>query len=301
MPALPSPPRRFIILVSLSAAYYDFFLNWLQPVCGFGLVTHVMAIAEDALAFQMLRKHLADHQVQRGLYSSQGQAFFSCGGASAHSPVCQQLGSAALSNSKQGSTGGEYNSTGFRVMMGSRPHYILRYLRAGHEVLFSDLDTVWLGNPMALIRLSLEKSTGTELLVVADTMKVTHANGTVDVLGTGFCGCFIFFRPTAGSLQLVEQWAERTGVGTNQVAFNGAIRQMRGQGLRLRQLPRLSFPPGVQYFANEGKVHFPRALVVHANWVVGSNVKIERLRGAELWHPTENRCVSSSVASAQHP
>ena len=113
-----------VIIVSVSMGYIHFYRNWLIFAMELGFGEKHIVIAEDLEVFQILAN---DAKLN--------------------------LKGRIIDPSHQGPdipdkphTHGSYS---FNLMAGRRPQYILKFLKLGYDVLYSDIDTVWLADPFS--------------------------------------------------------------------------------------------------------------------------------------------------------
>ena len=122
----------FVIMVTVSSGYHDFFVNWLHHARQhIDVQSCLRAVAEDKAALRLLRADL--------------------------SPANILLGGAANSGSDDGQAAFEYGSAGFGAIVRQRPRHIAKFLRQGVGVVYSDLDLVWASNPLPTMLASAMK------------------------------------------------------------------------------------------------------------------------------------------------
>ena len=305
-PPPPPPPELnsrtacngFVVMVTVSSGYFDFFTNWLHFVSKhIDPATCLMAVAEDAATVGLLVGTLPAANV---LHSHL------VGGATANH-----------------STAHEYGSAAFGALVRQRPLHIASFLRRGIGVLYSDLDLVWARNPLPALVKAMGRLQNTRMGAPPQTWPIdvvamdddpAHVGHTCSPLPKRMddmylCTCFLFVAPTAAAISLMEEWKARMDrfawKHVNQFAFNLAVGQPRSP-LQVRVLDRYSFPSGNVWNAKDetvGNADAVRAkararhVVVHANYVKGSSLKRNLLRSVGLW--AAERTASAAAVRAQ--
>ena len=105
-----------------------------------------------------------------------------------------------------------------------------------------------------------------------------------------FCTGFLAFRNTTKSKELLSHWNASTynNEVCNQVTFQEAVYQTNANG---RILPLKLFPTGKIFFEQMHKALRDEVCVVHNNFIVGKEKKIQRFKHYELWYfnPKESK------------
>ena len=289
-----TPCNGFVVMVTVSSGYFDFFSNWLRFASRhIDPATCLMAVAEDAATISMLARHLPAANVL-------------------HSHLT--AGATAAVNS---SSAFEYGSAAFGALVRQRPLHIASFLRRGIGVLYSDLDLVWARNPLpALLSLAEPPTPARRLwnaIIGASSPKwafdIVAMDDDPDHVGRScsphpkridemyLCTCFLFVAPSVAAITLMEDWKARMDQfawkHVNQFAFNLAVGQPRSP-LQVRVLDRYAFPSGNVWNAKDETVRNAqrvraqaqeRHFVVHANYVKGGRLKRNMLRSAGVWMP----------------
>ncbi|CAN0317802.1 unnamed protein product [Pylaiella littoralis] len=160
-----------------------------------------------------------------------------------------------------------------------RPDILLSILRQGYKLLWTDVDMVWLRNPLPLLPDTRANAIAAEVMVQQDGKAKNK------------CTCFMFLDCTPLAINLIDLWKREiveTKVAQNQVAFSKPLVQMVDAGLRMEILPDEVMPPGSNIFddgfmkANYDRYH-NKLRVVHNNWIIGHDAKRDRFRQADLW------------------
>ncbi|CAN0058993.1 unnamed protein product [Ectocarpus sp. 13 AM-2016] len=109
-----------------------------------------------------------------------------------------------------------------------RPDILLSIMAQGYKVLWTDVDIVWLGNPLPLLPDTQKNATAAEVMLQIDGKPINK------------CTCFMYLDCTPNAATLLELWKREiveTKVSQNQMAFRAPLAQMEQAGLNLEILP----------------------------------------------------------------
>merc|ERR1719330_123065 len=164
-----------------------------------------------------------------------------------------------------------FGSKAYSDVVWRRPEHILRFLAEGCTVLYSDVDAAWKKDPFQDIG---EAGKGDLYMTQDDSFAKGH-----------FCTYFLYVQPTPRQKELMHDWAQGKSTTTakgNQVYFNQVVSMASYDGkMPLNQvvLPLAKYPPGKFARLNTSAA----ASVLHANWMVGREKKIEFFQHFGLW------------------
>jgi len=232
----PFAPRSstptWTILLTVNDGYYDFFQNWWAHFDRLNLPQKVVVVAEDDVVFAKLKTNYQITVERSHLTQSAAHA---------------------------------YDAIEYKKMVSTRAQHILHHLREGEDVLYTDVDTVWLLDPTDYLN--------------------QHADLVAQLDGTDYyCTGFMGIRSNARSIQFVEHWgtelAQRPQL--NQPIFNHVLRHT--DGLQHIALSDALFPNGKQYFETMDKNKKQAVVVVHNNYIIGHYAKKKRFQDNGLWH-----------------
>ena len=176
----------------------------------------------------------------------------------------------------------DYPSPLYNKLVTSRPSRLLSILCCpqipSKKVIYADVDAVWVKDPIPYVEEALY---GTQHLDIV-------AQNDID---SGYCTGFLGMKRNDRVIHLLYQW-ELNVVPTlpNQKKFQDAMSSplLTHLGLRHGVLPISQFPPGYMYFNPDiSEDERRKAVVVHNNWIVGSQNKTRRFKELDLWHPTD--------------
>jgi rhamnogalacturonan II specific xylosyltransferase len=224
--------KKWTILITVNSGYFDFFENWWLHFVQLNITNRVVVIAEDARVLKALEVCFPSIDVERSLLDDVD----------------------VLS----------YNTGKYLKMVSSRALYIGKHLRRGEDILYTDVDTVWLADPIPHIQQDVDI-----------TAQLDDRNY--------YCTGFMAIRSTARALSFIERWNKELTrkAQLNQPVFNRLLTS--SSGVQHASLPSDLFPSGRQYFDEFSIGARKEAVVVHNNFVIGHDNKRERFEIAGLW------------------
>lgn len=257
-----------VIVAMANYGYLDFFFSWLCHVRRLGLAPHVVGIALDPAA--------------RDVMQARGVRVYYDGSAAYHT------GGADLREDAAARTHGtrEFASIAHR-----KTYYVRQALAAGADVLFSDTDVALLRQPWPLVDPAADLQLATDWRPAADAG---------DEAGRQYaCTGFFFARARPATLRLFDralQWQQHPANAgrDDQIAFNALLpRLARASALRVSLFHGLLAASGYTYF----HAQLPQRLgmcpvAVHVNYIKGRAMKRWQLRAHRLWRTNARlRCV----------
>jgi len=237
---LPSDSAYWTILMTVNNGYLDFFLNWLLHLNKLGVRCPLIVLAHDEETFNILRNNHTVYERLRVVRSD-------------NAPIqkAQSFGSR------------EFNS-----LVSERPQFILNHLTEGRNVLYVDVDTVWVSSPFPYL-------TGEfDLWMQQD--------------GNRFCTGFMAIKNNNKTLRLIEHWRDgairANATLHDQQVFNKIIPiYIKFKKLYIQRLDNKKFPDGYLYFDQYNETGQKDAVVVHNNFIIGHDQKLTRFRKHGLW------------------
>ena len=232
--------RNWIILMTVNTGYFDFYQNWFWYFQRHQLPVPVIVVAEDETGYKKLSELHINSKVSVTIERSE-------------------------SNITEG-TAADFNSKQFNKLVGERPAHILRHLKLGNNVLYSDTDSVWLRNPFPY------------LVGEFDIWTQMDGSGADRMHCTGF----LAIKYNNRTLQLMEAWKKlmvKLAYTNDQIGF----KKLNKSTVRINDLKSELFPAGNQYFRELNDAKYANTVVVHNNFIIGHDRKKERFKNFSLW------------------
>ncbi|KAK4415887.1 UDP-D-xylose:L-fucose alpha-1,3-D-xylosyltransferase M [Sesamum alatum] len=250
-----------LIVCAVSEAYLPFLNNWLISIARQKQQDKVLVIAEDYATLYKVNERWPGHAVL----------------------VPPALEAAAAH---------KFGSQGFFNFTARRPRHLLQILELGYNVMYNDVDMVWLADPFPYME-------GEHDVYFTDDMAFVkphnHSHGLPPPGKKGrpyICSCMIYLRPTPGAKLVMKKWIEelqaqpwsKAKKANDQPGFNWALLKTAGQ-VDMYLLPQTAFPTGGLYFRNKTWVKETKGMhvIIHNNYIVGFEKKIKRFRDYSLW------------------
>ncbi|XP_022770515.1 UDP-D-xylose:L-fucose alpha-1,3-D-xylosyltransferase MGP4-like [Durio zibethinus] len=250
-----------VIVCAVSQPYLPFLNNWLISITRQKHQEKVLVIAEDYATLYKVNKNWPGHAV-------------------------------LVPPAPDSQTVHKFGSQGFFNFTSRRPRHLLQILELGYNVMYNDVDMVWLGDPFHYLE-------GNHDVYFTDDMAavkpLNHSHGLPPPGKKGrtyICSCMIFLRPTDGAKLVMKNWIEelqaqpwsKAKKANDQPAFNWALNRTAGL-VDLYLLPQTAFPTGGLYFKNQTWVQQTKGMhvIIHNNYITGFEKKIKRFRDYGLW------------------
>ncbi|AAG09108.1 UDP-D-xylose:L-fucose alpha-1,3-D-xylosyltransferase 3 [Arabidopsis thaliana] len=188
----------------------------------------------------------------------------------------------------------KFGSQGFFNLTSRRPQHLLNILELGYNVMYNDVDMVWLQDPFDYLQGSYDAYFMDDMIAIKP---LNHSHDLPPLSRSGVtyvCSCMIFLRSTDGGKLLMKTWVEEIQAQPwnntqakkphDQPAFNRALHKTANQ-VKVYLLPQSAFPSGGLYFRNETWVNETRGkhVIVHNNYIIGYDKKMKRFQDFSLW------------------
>ncbi|KAK6920053.1 Nucleotide-diphospho-sugar transferase [Dillenia turbinata] len=260
--AVPFVAKNGIVIVcAVSEPYLPFLNNWLISISRQKHEEKVLVIAEDYATLYKVNERWPGHAV-------------------------------LIPPVPDAQTAHKFGSQGFFNFTSRRPRHLLSIVELGYNVMYNDVDMVWLADPFPYLQ-------GNHDVYFTDDMSaVKPLDHSHDLPPPGkkgrpyICSCMIFLRPTPGAKLVMKKWIEELQVqpwskaqkANDQPAFNWALLKTKEQ-VDLYLLPQAAFPTGGLYFKNKTWVKETkgRHIIIHNNYILGFEKKIKRFRDYGFW------------------
>lgn len=250
-----------LIVCAVSEAYLPFLNNWLISITRQKHQEKVLVIAEDYATLYKVNERWPGHAVL----------------------VPPALEAAAAH---------KFGSQGFFNFTARRPRHLLQILELGYNVMYNDVDMVWLADPFPYLEGKHDVYFMDDMAYVKP-LDHSHELPPPGKKGrTYICSCLIYLRPTVGAKLLMKKWIEelqdqpwsRAKKANDQPGFNWALNKTAGQ-VDVYLLPQKAFPTGGLYFKNKTWVKETKGMhvIIHNNYIIGFEKKTKRFQDYGLW------------------
>ncbi len=231
---LPFRKMKWSVLVTVSSAFNDMFENWLHWYQWLALDMPIILIAEDEKTFQKYESNsILDTRLSKFHVSPDNLSF-------------------------------DYGTKAYKDLVSKRPSHILEILNVKGNVIYTDVDTVWLEDPRPYF------NGDHDFWITLD-----HKPGD----RWPFCTGFMALLPTNGTQSILLVWESELvkKPHMNQPVFNDLIKKFKMK-LSIGMFDRVLFPSGDIYFGESGLVaqspdvnanQPDHSVVVHNNFING--------------------------------
>ncbi|KAL7482306.1 hypothetical protein ACHAW6_007985, partial [Cyclotella cf. meneghiniana] len=261
----------FAIAVTVNMAYYDFFVNWYHhyddAVLG-GSASNKPLLVVVAEEKEVYEKLLSDPLLK-----------------DTNTEIV--LGAYATSLSSKSL---DYKSKEYKSMVSSRATHLLNILcglnaLSDHgenwNLVYSDIDTVWLKDPLPVIKAKLFDDDDDDPNPKYD---ILSAEDNPELFGFApyYCTGFLVITSTPASMHLISSWEEEllSKTQVNQPIFNELMVKQKGtNSLNYAGLSEFEFVPGRNFFRHDKN----NIVVLHNNFVTGRDMKQKRFEEYGAW------------------
>ena len=236
----------FILLTTTSKTFINITNNWLESQRRLGINYHTTLICEDQETYEYYKPRALREDFQV-LYTKD---YTMDGALKEDVPHYQQL-------------------------IRRRTVYVRDTLFAGYDVLLEDVDTVWLRDPVKIIRDTYD---------MYDLWVAPGYDPQVP------CPCFMYMKSVPSVMRLAFQWVNRLTYKpafrqyeTDQNALQYILRKRLGR-LRVMTLDRMQFPTGKDFFDPEwNAMNAKDVIVIHGNHLGRESNKTATFKEFGLW------------------
>ena len=225
----------WIIILTVNDGYLDFLQNWIHFYEKLHLNYRVFVITEDDTAFLKLNNLKLD------------QAF-----------------TVIRSWKKSSSSAVKFESKQFMELTSARPSHIFTYLEKGLNVLYADIDSVWLQDPFPYFTGDFDM--------------------WIQLDGNTYCTGLLGIRRSNDSIKLTKMWEAslKQKLNNDQTAFNLVCKEAK---IKIKSLDTNLFPSGDLYFNKFDTSKRNSVAIVHNNYIIGHDKKLQRFKKHNLWFP----------------
>ena len=239
-----SRSRLWTVLTYTNEGFLDFMDNWLTSVEYLGIRDRFTIVSRDNVSYEHIVRKWKD-----------------------------ALNLKVINGTPAPSKSLLYTHKDYHKFVGYKPELILKFLETGLDVLFTDLDMVWMQDPRPYL------PEGYDLHIMHDKLA---ENGRIYL-----CTGFMFWTSNSKTLEFVQAWTKAMETAEHdQMAFTQLFNKSKiGRGLRINILDHKRFVSGNYYFNETWRETNERIepVVIHNNYAVGHDKKKNRFQKAGLW------------------
>ena len=233
-----------IVLATTNSVFLDFTRNWLESIRRLKRrPTNITIVTEDEATYKAMAKYPEVYRVKPSFLLPSNKTLV-------------------------------FDTPEYKAFVNKRPKYILDLLERNHDVLFSDVDTVWLEDPFQYF-------TGDFDMFIQEDQpapKLVH------------CAGFAFYRSTQNTINFVKQWIRRLEINKHkkpdQMVLNIMLREkVIRKHFKVKILDPKKFVSGRVYFDAEWRKNHTdvKPVFLHNNWIIGHDVKVDRFKTLGFW------------------
>jgi len=233
--------KSWSILITVNDGYYDFFINWWAFYDKLNLtIDNIYIIAEDDVVYTKLMTLSLPHVIVH------------------------------RSTLTVGPKDHTYDSQEYKKFVSNRATYIVDALCADINLIYVDIDTVWLQNPLPYF-----EPNDKDILIQIDNENWANVSPY-------YCTGLMAVVSNERTVQLMGQWENKLlkNPQLNQPIFNQIIHT---SNVKHAGLPIPLFPGGHHYFNDFTEKARQNVVAVHNNYIIGHDVKKERFQKHGLW------------------
>ena len=241
--------ESWVVLVSVSADVDDMFRNWLYWYQMLHLGLKIIVFAEDN---DTMNKYSGVKGIDVLLNAS-------------------EIGNGA---------GLDYRTLAYKQMVSRRPFYLLQLFELYTNIIYTDIDTVWLKDPRPYFHGDYDFWAQTD---------------DPDTLCTGF----LALKKSNNTRRMLMLWNKEL-IGKDQLIqpiFNRVLHNT-SEDFKYAKLPEVEFPPCNILRKNLSENEQNLVVIVQNDWIIGKQDKIERFKKSHLWRPLPSK--HSDVNAAQN-
>ena len=173
----------------------------------------------------------------------------------------------------------DYQNPGFNLLTNRRSWYLLKLLDLYENIIYTDIDTIWLGDPRKYLKGNLD--IWVQIAGVIDG--APYLDGFIPFICTGF----IVLHSSEKTKKLMLEWNHETrknqAVMQDQNVFQKVVFD---RSIDFGVLPMKYFPCGRDYFELMSEESRKEVVLIHNNFIVGRDKKIQRFKEFSLWNTT---------------
>ncbi|XP_072032656.1 uncharacterized protein [Amphiura filiformis] len=233
-----------VVLATTNSVFLDFTRNWLESIRRLkSRPKNITIVTEDEATYEALLEYPEVHRVKPAFMLPPNKTLV-------------------------------FDTPEYKAFVNKRPKYILDLLEHNHDVMFSDVDTVWLDDPFPYF------TSDFDLFIQEDQPRPKLV----------LCAGFAYFRSSDSTKDFVRQWIRRLELNNHkkpdQMVLNIMLREKAIKRLKYNILDTNKFVSGRFYFDEEWRKNNTdvKPVFLHNNWIVGHDIKVERFKKLGYWY-----------------
>ena len=190
----------------------------------------------------------------------------------------------------------KYGTYDFQITMLYRLEFLMRVLQAGYHFLSADMDSIWLSDPFKYI------SHSQSITLQGQTHKGHKISGGFVIVHATQAGRDfwreIIFCQKKNLAHIREEKGRKRIISdlTEQECINNRLHDVR-----VGRLDPYLFPDGRFFFDQQlPQRHGVVPVVIHGNWIIGLDAKVERFRAWNLLLSTNSSCGAAKNGIPYH-
>ena len=247
--ALPQQKPPPVVLTTTNSVFLDFTQNWLESIRRLKVrPKNITIVTEDEATYEALAEYPEVYRVKPSFMLPPNKTLV-------------------------------FDTPEYKAFVNKRPKYILDLLEKNIDVLFSDVDTVWIEDPFPYFQGDFD------LFIQEDQPQPKLV----------LCAGFAYYRSTANMIQFLKYWIRRLEINKNkkpdQMVLNIMLREKKKAGktpgyFKYKVLDQKKFLSGRDYFDEDWRRNNTdvKPAFLHNNWVVGHDIKVERFKKLGYWY-----------------
>ena len=171
-----------------------------------------------------------------------------------------------------------YRSLGFNILTSRRPFYLSTLIKMYNNIIYSDIDTIWIGDPRPYFK-------GHAIDFWAQIDGVIEGSPYFQGYVPFICTGFLALKSTRKTLKMLKKWQQAVSNDRHDQEQNLLQKIAFELSMNFGVLPVRNFPYGLMYFNAMGNKQRSDVVILHNNYVFGKEKKIQRFRDFQLWAP----------------
>ena len=221
-----------IIVLTVTCGYVEMLQNWLLHVWkledGGSIITNFLIVAQDDIVYPIVKQYLKE-------YSQQQQKDMDL---SDHVILLDRTND--ISHVLNSGKPYKFQTKGFHTVAVQRPHIMLSILQQGYNVIHTDIDLIWLQNPLRKIEevqaAAAQASSSSHShsyfdyigIVDADVITIENGRNSTNEIHKYICAAFIYLRSNNITKAMLQYWKDRMDETNNKQIYKSRDKKHAG-------------------------------------------------------------------------